>query len=291
MPVASVNTVIAVPLALGAGGCFALATVLQQQAARSAPPSQSLHLGLLANLAHRPVWVTGVALGVLSVVLQGFALHFGPLALVQPLIVSDLLFALVISSRLRRARPRNADYAGAAAIAVGLSVFIVTADPSPGVSVPPLQSWIPVLLGTGVILALVLLAAGRTRGALRTSILGAGAGAMFGLMSALLKTVTALVATGLGEALTSWETYALAVAAISGFLLAQSAFQAGALAVSLPLIDVLEPVTATVIGYTAFGESVSVSTGRLAAQVVGAVLVVGGIVRLDRSPLVREARG
>ena len=286
----SVDTVIAVPLAVAAGATFAVASVLQQRVARTAPRSDALHLRLLVDLARRRVWVAGVLLGVLSFGLQGLALTFGPLALVQPLIVTDLLFALPLAARLYRVRPGRREYAGAAAIAGGLALFLVTAHPSAGLAVPALYAWVPVLAGVGGAATVLVTLGQRTTGALRTSLLAAAAGAAFGLMSALLKAVTHLLSEGLVATFGSWEIWALSVSAIGGFVLAQSAFQAGPLAISLPLIDVLEPVTATVIGATAFREAVPLSASSLTAQAGGALMVVVGIVLLDGSPLVREAQ-
>lgn len=290
MRAASVDTVIAVPLAIGAGASFAFATVLQQQQARAAPASETLRLRLLVDLARHPMWLAGVVLGVLSFVLQGCALAFGPLALVQPLIVSDLLFALPIAARRRRVRPGRREYGGALLIATGLSLFLLLAQPSAGLATPPLDSWIPALAGVGAAAALVSTLGRRTSGAVRTSLYGAAAGAMFGLMSGLLKTVTQLLGQGVALTLVSWETWALAPAAIGGFVLAQSAFQAGPLAISLPLIDVFEPITGTLIGATVFGEELPASAASLCGAAIGAAFVVCGIVLLDRSPLVRESQ-
>ncbi|WP_329190652.1 hypothetical protein [Actinacidiphila glaucinigra] len=65
-----------------------------------------------------------------------------------------------------------------------------------------------------------------------------------------------------------------------------SSFQAGSLAVSLPLIDTIEPIGAVLAGADRLNERLATS-GHLAVQVLGAALAVTGIVILDRSPLVR----
>src|SRR5207245_1682398 len=61
------------------------------------------------------------------------------------------------------------------------------------------------------------------------------------------------------DLVTSWEPYALAVCAIAGLLLQQGAYQAGGLSLSLPVIAVLEPITATAIGVGVFEETVTAS--------------------------------
>ncbi len=89
---------------LAAGGGFAAGGVLQQRAASTRPESEALSLRLLLQLAHDPLWLLGIAFALVSYVLDALALSLGPLVLVQPLIVSELLFALPISVRLQGER-------------------------------------------------------------------------------------------------------------------------------------------------------------------------------------------
>jgi drug/metabolite transporter (DMT)-like permease len=105
-------------------------------------------------------------------------------------------------------------------------------------------------------------------------------------MSALTKSVTGLVEDrGLGM-LAAWQPWAMAVAAIVGLVLAQSAFQAGPLSVALPLLDVIEPLVAVGIAVTVFGERISHSPTAYLVEAAGALAVVGGIAVLDRSRVV-----
>src|SRR5215470_1584572 len=76
-----------------------------------------------------------------------------------------------------------------------------------------------------------------------------------------------------------------------GTLLSQSAFRAGALSVSLPVIDTLEPVSAVVIGAFVFGERLAASPGQLAAQLAGGAVAVAGIAALSRSSVAAMEAG
>lgn len=93
---------VAVPAALLAACCFAVAAVLQQEAAATVPEKESLRPELIRTLARRPRWLAGIALSAFSFVVQGAALAFGPLVLVLPLASTDLLFALPLIARRRR---------------------------------------------------------------------------------------------------------------------------------------------------------------------------------------------
>lgn len=281
---------IAVPAALAAGAAYAVSTVLQQQAARRAPVADTLRPRLLVDLLRQRLWLAGVGVAVLSFALQAVALAFGPLALVQPLIVTDLLVALPLAARLAGVRLGRREWLGMLAVAGGLVLFLVAAGPSSGRDDPDGETWLLAsAVVAGLVLTLAMLGAGST-GIRRTSLLGAAAGVAFGYMAALVKTVTHLMGGGLLVAVTSWQSWAMAATAVIATLLAQSAFQSGALAVALPLIDVLEPGVAVLLGATAFGEHLVHGPGWLAAEALGAVLVIAGIGSLDRSPIVIAAQ-
>ena len=82
-----------IALALAAALLFALGTVLQQKAALDEPPVGSSS-GLLLRIARRPVWLAGIAADGLGFVTPAAALGTGDLAVVQPLLVTTLVFAL-----------------------------------------------------------------------------------------------------------------------------------------------------------------------------------------------------
>ena len=69
----------------------------------------------------------------------------------------------------------------------------------------------------------------------------------------------------------------LAVACIVGLLLNQSAFQAGELRWSLPVLTVLEPIVAIIIGQVLFGEHIASAAPDVAGQVVGLVAMTVGV--------------
>ena len=71
-----------------------------------------------------------------------------------------------------------------------------------------------------------------------------------------------------------------------GRCIGQSAFSAGALSLSLPVIDTMEPVCAVVIGATVFGEQLASSPLQLGFQMAGAAAAVIGIAVLSGSKIV-----
>ncbi|HEY7431364.1 MAG TPA: DMT family transporter [Streptosporangiaceae bacterium] len=276
---------IAIVCALVAACCFAGGSLLQQGAARSSEVGV-LRVRRLLALLRQPRWLAGVGLDTFSFAVQGLALAFGPLALVQPLAATDVLFALPMIARRYRRRLTARDIAGAATVTAGMCVFLVVSPPTSGTAVPGLADWLPVLTGVAALATVSFLAALRVRGRARVIWLAAAAGIIYGLLDALTKSsVDLLTAHGAGVLL-NWEPYGMAAAAAVGGAFGQSAFGAGALALSLPVIDTLEPVTAVVIAATIFHERLASSAALLGVQLFGGALAVVGIALLSRSSIV-----
>ena len=282
------DTTLAVLFALAAAATYAVAAVLQQRAARAVPREDTLHLRLLARLARQPWWVFATVLEVASFGFQATALYFGPLVLVAPLFALDLLFALPLIARSRHIRLTAAHWTAGAAVAGGIATFLAVAPTSEGATERPFRAWLPLLAVVCALLVVGAIALRRASDRVRAMTLGGVGAVEFGVVVALSKSVVhQLDADGWGV-LAHWELYALAVFGILGTLLAQSAYQAGSLAASLPIIDTVEPISGVVIGATLFHERLAASPELLAVQLLAAGLAVLGIVLIDRSALVRD---
>lgn len=282
------DLLIAVSAAVAAGACFAVGGVLQQWVASHRPSSESLTLRLLRSLVRDPVWVAGILLALLAYGFQSLALAFGPLALVQPLIVAELVFAIPLSAHLERMRLRAREWLGVGAVTAGLATALVVARPSDGEPTAALGGW---LVALSVIVALTgsaLWASSRLRGSVRASLIALAGGVVMGSQSVFLAYTITRLERGPLAVLTAWQTYLLVAASIGGLLLIQSAFQAGPLAASMPVFDAVEPLVAVVTGILLFGETVR--TGWLAGGLtsLGVVVLVVGIVVLDTSPMLER---
>lgn len=274
--------------ALAAGACFAAAGVLQQRAASERPSDESLSPRLILDLARQPRWLAGIGLAAVSFALQALALAYGELSVVQPLIVTELIFAIPLSARIRGRTIGAREWGGALAVAGGLAAAISAADPRGGSPQVPAWQWLAVLPTATAVAVVAALAGRRVSGRMSAAAFGCGAAVVFGVQSALLKATTRVFEGGVVAGLTSWQPYVMAVFALGGLLLVQSAFQAGPLAIGLPMIDVVEPATAVLIAISIFGERVRLTPLPLGVTAAGIVVLVGGIVLLDTSPLVAD---
>lgn len=282
---------VAVLASLAAGVCFAVAGVLQQWAAGARPDDEALRPRLLRHLVRDRLWLSGIGLAVLAYGFQSLALAFGPLSLVQPLIVTELVFAVPLSARLHRLRLGRREWFGTFAVAAGLALALVSARPHGGHPETGVRSWLLILGATAALVCVALTAGRLLSGPWRASATALAAGAVMGTQSVLLAATVERLRHGLGSALSAWQTYALVAASLGGLLLIQSAFQQGPLAASLTVIDATEPVVAVTVGMTVFGEMIRTGWPVSAVTVTGLALVAAGIVSLDSSPVVAAMHG
>src|SRR4051812_50166915 len=109
----------------------------------------SLSWRLLVDLAHRPRWLAGIGMDVGSFALQATALAFGPIALVQPLLVTGVLFSVPLSARWRGKRLGPVEWAGTAAVGGGPAPFPLFPPPRARPSQARLAQLLPPFLGGG----------------------------------------------------------------------------------------------------------------------------------------------
>ncbi|MEU8348421.1 DMT family transporter [Streptomyces sp. NPDC048845] len=277
----------AVLASLAAGVCFAFAGVLQQRAASTRPADEFLTPRLLLDLARQPLWLSGISLAVLAYGWQALALARAPLSLVQPLIVSELVFAIPLSALLHRMRLRRREWLGTLAVSGGLAAALVAARPRGGTPVASPGEWLVTLTAAGGAACAALLAARRFRGTVKASLIALAGGTVMGTQSVLLDSTVDRFGDGPAVLFGAWQTYLLVAASIGGLLLIQSAFQAGPLSASMPVLDAAEPAVAIMIGVALFGETIRTGWPAGAVAAAGVLLLLAGIVLLDTSPLLR----
>jgi drug/metabolite transporter (DMT)-like permease len=223
---------------------------------------------------------------VLAFGLQASALAFGPIALVEPLITLELVIALPLASHLAHRPLGRQEWAGGIAVAAGVVIFLLSATPHGGQAEPSLAGW--AIVAAPVIIAAACLAAfaGRPETKRRTTMLAVSAGLFFGVQALITQSFVVLLGEGPAAAFTSWQPYVLICLGLTGFTVAQSAYQSGPLAISLPIVDSLEPIGAVILAGVLFSQRVSLDNGALWLECLGAVVALTGIVLLGRSPLV-----
>jgi drug/metabolite transporter (DMT)-like permease len=288
--VTTVEAVIAISAALGAACAFGVGVALQHRQVQLAPMTGRAPFRLLAHLARRRLWLAGLALAAAAYGLQALALAFGPLALVAPVAAMDLLFAIPAAARWSRQPMRAADWAGCALAAGGVAIFLAAAPPSAGRPDAPAGQWALAFAAVALVCVAMVVAGALTGGATRAALLAAAAGTVFGLTAALTLSLARLLRGDSQLVIFGhWQLWALVALGTVGLLLSATAFEAGALTVSLPVIDTVEPVTAVLIGTAVFGERLATFPAGLAVQLGAAATALAGIIVLGRSPMAARA--
>jgi len=281
-------------IALGAAFCYASSNVIEQRKAATAPPETSLRIALLWYLARQPIWWLGIGVDLGGFGLQVLALGLGTLVFVQPLLVTSLLFSLVLGALVGTVRLRRADIGWAVVFMASLSIFLAVSAPSGGVDQRDLRNWaLPLAVVAGLVLGALALSR-RLTGGYRAAAMAGAAGMAFGVSSTLMKSFAHLLsADGVADTLVHhWEPYALGAVVAAGFLILQSAFQAGDLRAALPFLEVSEPVVASVLGLTLMHERLHAIDGPTKAVVaVAIVLMVVSASLLARSAAAGRAGG
>jgi drug/metabolite transporter (DMT)-like permease len=264
-----VSLVVPIAAALCGALVYGVTGVLQQRAARRVEGSDQL--GLIRGLLAQPLWLLATIGSVVGFGLQGLALGTGPIVLVQPLLVTGVLFAALTGFLLSR---RPVDWPLMASLlltAAGLAVFLLFAHPTQGSDTVSLRDVLPLAAGLFALLLGCLALVVHTRGLARSLALALAAGIVYGVTAAVAKvTIGAFESGGFRAGLTHWSLWGLAVLGPLGFLLNQNAFHEGEL-VSPPLavITVTDPLVGIGIGVLWLGESIGASPGEVVGQVFG----------------------
>jgi drug/metabolite transporter (DMT)-like permease len=283
---------VAVTAALATALFYGVSAILEQRSVHQVAERGVFAPRLLIDLARRPLWLASIVATVIGAALQALALHYGPLALVQPILVLDLLFAVLIASALRRKAPDRVMFAGVVCCTAGVAVFLAVSQPSGGTENVSLPAVLPLAILLGVVLAICLTWAKFGPRTARPMVLGLACGVCNGVAAFLLKLVTFSLAQGFSEPLEQWPVYALAIVGPVGFLLNQEAFQSGTLIA--PALAVITTVTALVsigIGYLWLNENVASGPADVVTEVVSLGAMTAGVAMLaHRAPAVARER-
>jgi drug/metabolite transporter (DMT)-like permease len=281
----NVSVTLAAALLLGVG------FVLQQHAAEQAPKAFFLQLALIKDLLRRRRWLLGLGVMIAGELVSAWSVSHLWLTLAEPLLTTSLLFALALAVPLSGQRLRATELIGALVLSGGVAALSVarTAN-SPARSFATPMGWLAAALIAAVAVAFVQ--AGRTRqGLARATFTGTAAGLVFGISDALTRqTVHVMDTQSFTALLTTWPGYSLIGASLVGLWLMESAFNAAPLHASLPAISAAEPAAGIVLGVVVFGDTVSISPGMIAVQIIGLVAMVAGVVLVARAPALSELR-
>jgi hypothetical protein len=267
----------------------ASAAVLQRKAAAAVPAAHSLHVSLIKDLLHRPIWLAGIGLVIAAALFQAAALATGPIALVQPIFIIELPVTLLLATLLNhdKAALHRLPWPAIAITTLALAAGLAVAAPSGAMDRAQNSSWVIAIIATACFEAVLIGMAVGTRGELRAALLGLAAACGYALTAALMKNAVADLDHSARQFLTSWHLYATAIAGVGSLFLLQNALQAGSLVASQPMLTVGDALISISYGVTLYSETIRVGWWLL-PQIVAVALIVYGCVHIAKSPLAAE---
>lgn len=277
------KTDIAAALAVAAALMMGIGDVVQQRSAQQVTQQPVGTVALFHRLLRDRQWWVGSLVAGAGFGLQAAALGFGSVVLVQALLVTSLLFALVISARANHRRITRGQGAWAVLLAAAVTVVVTVGDPQAGTQRGSLHTWSIVVAIMGPALILCVLGARMFPGSVAALLLGLLSGSLWGLFSVLMKGVVDQLDHGIPALLRAPEIYVWAVLAVAATAWEQSAFRAGPLTASLPAVTVAEPLVGSVLGVTVLGERLTTDALGLVALGVSVAVMAAATVALARS--------
>jgi drug/metabolite transporter (DMT)-like permease len=258
--------------------------VLQQYAAEQEPESRFLSWRILTDLLRKPRWLAGIGCMVAGQLLAAWSLGHLELTLVEPLLTTYLLFALILAVPMSRQAVKWSEVGGAVILCAGVALLSISRSTKPiGLSFGSFSHW-PAAAVIAAVAFIAVQTGHRRRGNARAILTGLGAGLVFGIQDALTRqTLQVLQRHPFGHLFTVWPPYCLLATGIVGLWLMQNAFSSGPLHASLPTIAAGEPVAGIVLGIVVFGDRIQVSPGPLAIEAGGIAALIVGVVAVARS--------
>ena len=257
----------AVVFALTAALANAVNLMTQHKASIGAP-KRVKGWRLALYLPRQPLWLLGVAAAVGSFIFQALALHNGPLSVVQPVLITELVFTLVLRRIWIHQDVARAAWASVSVVCVTLAVFLAVGEPTGGHPFPAAKQWLSAGLVFGGAIAVLAAATGLTAS----------------MEASFLKTATkTLSVTGVGGMLTDWPVYAFIAAIITGALLQQAALHVGPLSVSQPILVITDPFASIILSVWLFGEHFTNSPAKVAIAAVAFAVMAAGVTMLTRT--------
>jgi len=291
-----VSTPIAIAAALVGALLLGISSVADQRSTKRVKTRSALAPGILLDLVRQPLWLTAVAANIAGFALQVVALDFGSLALVQPLLVGDLVFSVLIARYLLRRDYARRDgteppggkpevvkvLLGVGAVAAGVAGFLAIGQPSGGRSDVTFGVLVPLAVGLVVVVGGCLVVSARNLN-LRPLALALACGVCYGVAAFTIKLVTSEFGGGAARVFTHWPIYVLAVVGPVGYLLNQDAFQQGRfLAPVQAIITAADPVISIGLGILWLGVRLRSSPADIAGVVVSLLVMTAGIVETAR---------
>jgi hypothetical protein len=265
--------------------------VTTQHIASTADPRRSSGWRLVLYLFRNPLWLFGWVALAAAFAFQALALHDGLVSVVQPLLVTELIFALVLRRFWIHQSILLVTWSAAVLTCVGLAVFIVAGEPQGGRPTPTSHHWIVAMVACGAGAAVLTALAQRGSPGWRAALFASAAATIWALEATFIKAATdTLTQFSVAGMFTRWPVYAVAVGGLAGTVLQQAALHVGPLRISQPFLVIIDPIVSIALSVWLFDEHFKPGAGVLAVAAAGfAVMCIGVVLLTQTAPATMKA--
>lgn len=278
-------------LGVAAAAFLGVGWVLQQRVATEVPSERPFSWEVLRRLIATRVWWAGIAAMAVGQSLAAWGLQVGPVTLVEPLLVTCLLFAFGFAAWRGRGRVTPLEIVGTLVVAGGVTLFLAVGEPTVKLGAPP--GWQDVTVATVAVAAaaaaIVVIGAVSPSAAATAGATAAAAATFYALQDVATRGAIVVVSHhGLAAVARTIWPYILLGAAVVGVLLSQAAFREARLDWSLPPTAAAQPVAGVALGLGLLGDHLSADPSSLAVEVLSLLMTVGGVLIVGRSDALRD---
>jgi drug/metabolite transporter (DMT)-like permease len=286
-PVLNSTQAVGIPIALVGAVFLSFGAQFQSRGvreveARKASESKTLGVLEITRLLRTPAWVFGTVMLGLAIVLQLTSLRFAPLIVVQPLGAVALVITVILNGRMTGVHLDRKMVRAIVLCIGGVGVFVAIAAPTSS-DLPISDDDLRVIL---ILLAIVLAAFGSLYAVYRARMTPiayiVGAGALYGFVATMAKTVINRVLQSQFDWLTVLCVVGLLAAGGGGLYLVQTAYSVGPPDLVIAGLTVVDPIVAVGIGIVVLGEAANAPIWAGPAFIVTGAVAVFGVFQLSR---------
>jgi drug/metabolite transporter (DMT)-like permease len=279
-------------LALACAVATSIAFLLKHRGAVLAAPVEVRHpLRSAADLFRSKWFAIGWGLAVGAWALHVGALALAPLSIVQAVLSGGLVFLAVFAERFFGFRLGRRQWAGVVVTAVGLAIIGLTSDAD-----EPRHYAVAALIGIecGVLVFGIAIAAASTHRRVPSRaqglLLGAVAGALFGVSDIAIKFLVDDIASGILELISPWTAAAL-IASVVAFYASARGLQIGPGVEVIALTSIAANLIAIIGGILVFRDPVGAGALEIIARMLAFGLVVAGAALIPAPVRATDAPG
>jgi drug/metabolite transporter (DMT)-like permease len=257
-----------------------LAFLFKHRGAVAAPAVNAHHLlRSAADLFRTPAWTIGFTIAVGAWVLHVAALALAPLSVVQAVISGGLVFLAVLAERFFGFQLGRRQWVGLGVTAAGLTVVGITGGNQPNVeqsdySLAALIAFESSVLALAGLLVSISLRVERLRPR-EGALLGAGAGALFGVSDVAIKYLADPVLDSALSLVSPWTLAAL-VASVVAFYSSARGLQLGPGIEVITLTSVAANLAAIIGGILVFHDEIGDGALEIVGRIAAFCLVIFG---------------